>query len=131
MGALEGYELDPNVGERIRDNGEGFWSNDLDVDFKWDGSKQGAKIMIGKADTSFDDSDQAPAWFELDAWDFGAEYHYRFAPLSNFKAGYRYTDNSQDYTLKAASGLAQYPDTVSSVSNEIWLGVNGALGRTT
>ena len=130
-GSLEGYELDENVGELNRENGEPFWRHDIDVDFKWDGSKQGVKAMLGKEDSKFDDTPEAPAWFELNAWNLGFEYHYRFAPLSNFIAGYMYTDNDQDYTEKAIFSDPTRPEHVSSKENHLWLGVDGELGRTT
>lgn len=128
MGALEGYRLDPNVGELIRDNGEGFWSHDLGLDFKWEGSKQGVKIMLGKEDSAFDDLDKAPDWFEINAWDLGARYNYKFAPLTSFVAGYRYTANDQQYAQRWV-GTDRLG--VNSTENEVWLGVDGEMGRTT
>jgi len=128
-GSLEGYELDPNVAELIRNNKEGFWHHDLGINFKWDGSKQGAQISVGKEDSAFDSRVTAPAWFELNSWRMGTQYHYRFAPLSSFLLGYNYTHNDQDFTVKAIqNGL---PDSVGSVQHEVYFGFKGELGRTT
>lgn len=126
IGVLESHNIDEGR-EFVDIASETFMRHDLGVDFKWTGSKQGAKIMLGKEDTAFDDQVNAPSWFELDAWRMGTEYHYKFAPLSNFFVGYRYDDASQDYT----GSLAGIHDKLDSNKNSLWFGFDGEMGRTT
>jgi hypothetical protein len=131
-GALETYELDRSSGEPgsvgrefVKGGHEPFIRNNIDVDFKWDGSRQGARVMVGKEDTNFDDADQAPDWFELDEWRLGFEYHYKFTPLSKFLVGYEYAAATQDFV-----GI-QNPFSLDSSRNRLWFGFDGELGRTT
>jgi len=126
IGVLETHNIDE--GREFVDFASETWMrHDLGVDLKWTGSKQGAKIILGKEDTAFDDVEDAPDWFELDAWRIGAEYHYKFAPLTNFFVGYKYDDASQDYT----GSLATIHESLDSNKNSLWFGFDGEMGRTT
>jgi hypothetical protein len=126
MGVLETHNIDEGR-ELVDQATETFMRHDIGVDFKWTGSRQGAKIMLGKEDTAFDQKVNAPAWFELDAWRAGMEYHYKFAPLTNFFVGYRYDSATQDYV----GDLDSIHPSLDSNRNSLWFGFDGELGRTT
>jgi hypothetical protein len=144
MGVLEIASLDggdpageenPPGGSELVRNDEPFWTNNIDVDFNWEGSRQGAIIGVGHHDSNFDDSEDAPAWFELNETRLGAEYFYKFTPLTKFLVGFDYRDGQRDLTSKAV--LAWSPDplnpvtSIDSTRTAVTFGFDGELGRTT
>ena len=137
IGSLETYAIDPNR-ELVITSGEQFLRHNLDVNFKWNGSRQGASILVGKEDSQFDRVSKAPAWFELDAWRLGAEYHWKFAPLTRFFVGIKHQDSNQDYTPEFVritdpdgAGPASGITTLDSTDDQLYMGFDGELGRTT
>lgn len=125
---IELQSLDPNQGDLVR-GFEQFWHHDLDVDFNWEGSRQGATLKFGKEDSAWDDADKAPAWWETNGLNLGIEYAYKFTGLTKFLVGLDYTDTTQDYTkeLRDASGI----QSIDSQRIDFDLGFKGELGRTT
>ncbi|MEM7244236.1 MAG: outer membrane beta-barrel protein [Acidobacteriota bacterium] len=133
LGSLEVDSIDPNRGELLNRAGSRFWSNRLNVDFNWEGSTQGATISVGRFDSNWDDlATSAPSWFELNETTFGAEYAYKFTPLSRFVVGISFADTSQTPTgaLRSTAGI---PNGVDPNSNRLGVhfGFAGELGRTT
>ena len=61
LGALEVYEVDDNR-EFNKGAAERFWSNKLNLGFNWEGSRQGATIGLGRNDSQFDNTANAPVW---------------------------------------------------------------------
>lgn len=128
LGSLEVYDIDRNR-ELVTKAGEQFLRHNLDVTFRWAGSRQGASVAVGKEDTQFDQVSKAPPWFELDAWRLGAEYHWKFAPLTRFFVGIKHQDSMQDYTpaFTGATGIGS----LDSTNDNVYFGFDGELGRTT
>lgn len=129
LGVLEVAELDDNR-EFNKGAGESFLKHDIYADFRWEGSQQGAILKVGNKNTSFDDIQNAPTWFELDERRIGTEYFYKFTPLTSFLVGFMYYDASQDYTPAAQGNNGGVP-TLDSTKTELYFGFNGELGRTT
>lgn len=128
LGNLETEALDANRGELVRNDSQ-FTATSLSVPFKWEGSRQAAKIRLNIYESNFDDPETAPVWFDMSQWGLGAEYAYKFTPLSRFLVGYTYHGNDQSYTdaYFAATGLPS----ADSDRNDIYFGFDGELGRTT
>lgn len=129
VGVLESYIVDENR-EFVDNAADQFTSNNIDVDFKWAGSRQTGIISVGKADTSFADNGADTPWYELDEWRMGAEYRWKFAPLTNFVVNFKHQDSMNDYTdafTAANSGL----DRLDSTADSLGFGFDGEMGRTT
>lgn len=128
-GILESYEIDPNR-EFVNKAADQWYRNNIQVGFKWAGSRQTAIVGVGKEDTNFDGDGATTAWFETDGWNLGGEYRWKFAPLTNFVVNYRHDDTTEDFTkafTDANSGL----DTLDSTSEHLGFGFDGEMGRTT
>jgi hypothetical protein len=128
-GVLESYELDPNR-EFVNKAADPWMRNNIDVDFKWAGSRQTGIISVGKEDTSFDGDGDITPWFELDAWRFGAEYRWKFAPLTNFVVNFKHQDSRNDYTEAFRLNNGGF-DTLESSREDLGFGFDGEMGRTT
>ncbi len=128
VGVLESYEVDRNR-EFVNKAADQFSRNNLDLGFNWAGSRQGATISVGKEDTAFDGDGDVTAWFELDEWRLGAEYHWKFAPLSRFLVGFKHSDSREDFTdaYFGAYGIWK----LDSQQERLYFGFDGELGRTT
>jgi len=133
LGNMQTFELDPTgdplVGQELYASDARFWAHNIDVDFKWEGSSQGAKLHVGYDATQFDDINKAPAWYELEAINAGVEYWYKFTPLTSFNVGYLHEQSNLDYTPMAEPQFGE-PDTNADEDN-IYVGFKGELGRTT
>jgi hypothetical protein len=128
-GILETYDIDPNR-ELVNRASDRWQRNNLDVDFKWTGSRQTGIVSVGKEDTSFQDNGPVTPWFELDAWRLGTEYRWKFAPLTNFVVNYKHEEANQDYTV-AYNNATGALTSVDSSSDNLGFGFDGELGRTT
>lgn len=134
LGNMQTFELDPTgdplVGQELYASDARFWAHDISVDFKWEGSRQGAKLMLGYHATDFDDLTKAPAWYTLDQVNMGMEYWYKFTPLTSFNIGYLHEGSNLDYTPAAEAQPGRGDDTDAS-EDQIYVGFDGELGRTT
>lgn len=128
-GILESYEIDPNR-EFVNKAADQFTRNDIQVNFHWSGSRQTAIIGVGKEDTNFDDNGSTTAWFEVDGWNLGGEYRWKFAPLTNFVVAYNHEDVREDYT-EAFTNANYGLDSLDSRSENLGFGFDGEMGRTT
>lgn len=132
LGNMQTFELDatgdPLAGQELYASDARFWANDIVVDFKWEGSSQGAKLRLGHHMTEFDDLQKAPSWYELDKFDAGVEYWYKFTPLTNFNVGFLHEGSTLDYTPEAQPTHGNQTD---ASEDQIYFGFDGELGRTT
>lgn len=139
LGNMQTFRIDPSgdplVGQELFASDARFWANDIELDFNWEGSRQGATLSLGHHLTEFDDLQEAPAWFELERIDLGVEYFYKFTPLTRFNVGLRHGTGTADYTPKLEAeridGNGNPLLENDFDETEIFFGFGGELGRTT
>lgn len=139
-GVLEVEEVDPD--SELVLGLDPFTKNDARLAFVWEGQRQGANLNFGHHLTNFDRNDPTeanpgPAFLETDILRAGIEYFYKFTPLSSFNIGYRYADNSEDFASNletefgdCVGGPCLGVASLDSTSNEVYIGFQGELGRT-
>lgn len=142
-GVLETSEFDQNQ-ERFLGL-DPFISNNAKLDFIWEGQRQGVDIWLGHSMTDFErdeptELDPAPAFVETDTFRVGMEYFYKFTPLTSFLVGYQYENIDEDFSKlqEIRDGFCVGGDCLvpglyklGSDANNVWVGFDGELGRTT
>lgn len=144
-GVLETEEVDPD--NELAIGFDPFLALNGSVGFTWEGQRQGATVNLAFSSTEFDRdvptvANPAPSYFEEDQMGGGVTYFYKFTPLTQFNMGYQFTSYDQQFAEfgqletdpingNCIGGPCLGQRDVDSDSNEVFVGFEGELGRTT